>query len=64
MEELLPENELSSLEEEVRPVRRSTEGCGEDFLDDGLEEEEEPVSSDIRLEPLVLAEEEGVGFWG
>ena len=77
---LLPEEELLSLGEEAvdgtgRPVRRSTEGWGDDFLEEGLEEE--PVSSDIRLEPLALPVEEeeeeeeeeavegvGLGIWG
>lgn len=72
---LLPEEELLSLGEEVaegtgRPVRRSTEGWGDDFFEEGLEEE--PVSSDIRLELLAFpaeeeeeaAEGEGLGSWG
>lgn len=48
---------VCSLEEGERPVRRSIVGWGGGFLA-GLEEE--PLSSDIRLEPLVLAGE-GVG---
>ena len=54
-EEELPEEVLSleAVDIGVRPVRRSTEGWGDDFFEEGREE---PLSNAIKSEPLVLAE--------
>lgn len=57
-EEELPEEELllEVVDIGVRPVRRSTEGWGDDFFEEGREE---PVSNAIRSEPLVVLAEVG-----